>query len=1358
VGELHLGGLGLARGYLNQPKLTAQKFINNPYASNKLNARLYKTGDLVYWQKNGELAFVGRMDQQIKIRGFRIELAEIEQVLLTLPAVTQAFVTTVNDSQLVAYVVVDNLIGDNIDEAALKAHMSSLLPDHMQPKYYKQLAVMPLSATGKIDRKALPSIEPTTTTQYLAPQTESETLLAQVWQTVLAVEQVGREDNFFELGGHSLLIMQVITALQQQNIKVTAAQLFATPTLSALAKLIEQQDKTPQFKAPANGIPAGCERITPQMLSMISLNDEALATVVEQVPGGDANIQDIYPLAPLQQGILFHHMMDSSNDPYILQAYIRIQGRPTYDRFMTALKQIISRHDALRTAILWRNRVQPIQVVYRDFELPITLIECEQGDLLTQMQALSDTQAIEIDIEKAPLLDLTVAHDKATDQYVIRLLDHHVVSDHVSMAIIQQELAIIFAGQIDRLPPPTQYREFIAFAQHQANRSDAHVFFNQLLGDVQSPTLLFELHSPYRISNGIDEQEQQLSSQLNTQVRLLAKQQQLSPAVLFHSAVAMVVAACSLQDDIVFGSVMSGRLQGVENAPSMMGMFINTLPLRVKLANQNSAQLINQVRQSLLDLMPYEQTSLALAQNCSALDADQPLFNTLLNYRHTTPDGHSLANIEFIDPKETSNYPLTIAVDDFGNNFLINVQIHHDSHQLLQQPQPLQQQSKAAQLLAYIQTALSVLTTQSTDTTHQQIPINQLSILPAIEHERQIKRSVCLAQKPQYQTVNQWFTAKAKQQPNAIALIDQAHQLTYQMLDEQSNQLAHYLVNCGVKSNERVGICVSRTSNMVICQLAIFKAGAAYVPLDASYPTERLNYTIADSQISHLLAEQALIGSMNLPKALVTITIDSQPVQQAVLEQPLYELTNIAHGQLAYVIYTSGSTGQPKGVMISQLALVNFLNAFAQRVTDVLNKDCRLLALTTMAFDIAGLEIFGPLVHGGQVILASKQSTLDGGAISQLITQHDINCLQATPATWQMLMAQGWSGKQDLTALCGGEAMPHSLASYLLPRCSQLFNCYGPTEATIWSLVQQVTEQQLQSGITIGGALNNYRHLVLDKQGQLIPQGAVGELVIGGPSLAQGYYGQAEKSQAVFVTSALVQLAGERLYHTGDLVRAVDDHCFEFIGRCDEQVKIRGFRIEPGEIEQQIQLLTQAQCLVMVKQDQLDSPRLVAYLSECQSKSWPEHISQLKQQLSQVLPEYMCPTTFVPMKSWPLTPNGKVNKKALPQPDFAATLIEFVAPFTEQQRQLAVIWADLLGLEVSKLSIHSHFFELGGHSLLAMNLIAQIENQFQVSLSLQALFKAPTIDNIAAQLPLQLTTDNDQTLDFMDQLLGEFEE
>ncbi|WP_281555830.1 amino acid adenylation domain-containing protein, partial [Thalassomonas sp. RHCl1] len=501
-GELYIGGASVARGYLNQEEMTRERFIQTPLSAD----RLYRSGDLVRCNTDNQLEFIGRIDDQLKIRGFRVELGEIEQALGKCADINDAVVVAkANDSgdkQLVAYVVSSSPVTEEHHFiTSLRQTLAQDLPDYMMPSSFMLLDKLPLTANGKVDRKGLPEPELSSAPeQYLAPSTATEKLLCQVWQQVLGVPRVGVRDNFFELGGHSLLVMQVMSQLQKAGLAMEARQLFSAPSLAELAYELDNraQEKVPAFKAADNIIPDNASVITPDMLPLIDLSQEDIEKIIAKVPGGTANIQDIYPLAPLQQGILFHHMMDPKNDPYVMPTYLKITGTDSFNRFIFGLNQVIARHDTLRTAVLWRDMPQPVQVVYRSAELPVNRVSLpgdDNDDLLSRFKAYDKDQTLAVNIEQGPLLSLTVAHNSNSDEYIIRLLDHHVISDHVTIDIIQQELSLIFTGQQELLPEPVQYREFVAFAKHQEQQQDdaAREFFNKQLGDISETCAPFNL-------------------------------------------------------------------------------------------------------------------------------------------------------------------------------------------------------------------------------------------------------------------------------------------------------------------------------------------------------------------------------------------------------------------------------------------------------------------------------------------------------------------------------------------------------------------------------------------------------------------------------------------------------------------------------------------------------------------------------------------------------------------------------------------------------------------------------------------------------------------------------------------------
>lgn len=585
--------------------------------------------------------------------------------------------------------------------------------------------------------------------------------------------------------------------------------------------------------------------------------------------------------------------------------------------------------------------------------------------------------------------------------------------------------------------------------------------------------------------------------------------------------------------------------------------------------------------------------------------------------------------------------------------------------------------------------------------------------------------------------IHELFEKQVKQNPNNTALIfstaDDEQTLSYQQLNQASNRLAHYLCDQGVNNQSLIGVCVDRSPQMVIALLAILKAGGAYVPLDPSHPVNRLDYIINDTQLTYFISQTEYILNLDLADNVNAINLDE--MKETLSNCPQTNLTVKQSGKdLAYVIYTSGSTGQPKGVMIEQKTVTNLLLAMNDKCNNAFSSSSKLLSVTTIAFDIAGLELFGSLVHGGEIVLASAQDAIDPFRLNELIEQKQINLIQATPATWSLLVNAHWAGKENLVALSGGEALSVELAEQLLPRVKQLYNCYGPTEATIWSLVQQVQHHDLGNNhLLLGGGLNNYHHYVLNKQHQLVPDGCIGELCIGGDTLARGYFNNEALTKERFITNPL-PTDDKKLYKTGDLVRFINTERgakLAFIGRIDSQVKIRGFRIELGEIESKIMSCLQVDnVLVMAKIREGDSKHLVAYLASKNSEH-SQLLTEIKQILEQSLPSYMIPSSFVILEGFPLNTNGKIDRHALPDADGNLLQEEYLSPETVLQQGLVNIWAKLLCLDPESISIEGNFFQLGGHSLLAVSLINEVRQQFSVEVEIKEIFNRPTIKSLA---------------------------
>ncbi len=1381
AGELLIGGACLARGYLNRPDLTAEKFIANPFQDESNPAsgeRLYKTGDLVRWLPDGNLEFLGRIDQQAKIRGFRIELGEIEYILGTHADVAEAIVlvkgATGSDNaesgnkHLVAYVVTEtvDLKSENEDSIAarreltssLRHHLSQSVPEYMIPSAFVFLSGWPLSPNGKIDRKALPEADASVQQEtYVAPRGETESILCEIWQEVLGVERVGITDNFFRLGGHSLLVMQVISRLQhpryrdshyrRKDLSLTARQVFRTPRLMDLAQAIDNPMNAPKtadesvdksavrnpetvFKAPPNLIPDGCEKIIPEMLPLVNLTGDEVARIVAKVPGGAGNVQDIYPLAPLQEGILFHHMMNSDGDPYILPSLFKMNGRQAVDDFIAAMQFVVDRHDVFRTAIFWEGLSIPVQVVCRRANVPVNQLELDPalataGEIETEMKARCTPHRLEINLGQAPLLQLQVAAVPDSEQYFVLLYYHHIISDHVALEIIEQELAVYLAGQAKSLPAPVPYREFVAHAQHQAAQYNAKTFFTEKLGDIEEPTLPFNLLDVAGDGSRIIELKADVPADTSEAIRHLAKKLSISTAAVFHAAWAMVVAGCSGRDDVVFGTVLSGRLQGTIQAENILGVFINTLPLRVKLNGITAIELIRQMQDSLMDILPYEQTPLAVAQNCSGLAGGGPLFSSILNYRHTEIGGNASVRkgqFEFIFAEERTSYPLILSVDDFGEGFALEAQVDESI--------------SAERVLAYMQTAVGELV-KAAEFAPQQA-VQSLSILPEAEqHHLLVELNNTGMDYLKEKCIHELFEAQVEQGPKATAAIFENRQLTYEELNKKANQLAHYLINeKQVTPDTLVGVCMERSLEMLIGILAVLKAGGAYVPLDPEYPRARLQYMLDDAGLKVVLTQK------HLGKA--TPVTDEQAVYlDDVLDRlhgqpeknPGARTVGLTPGHLAYVIYTSGSTGNPKGVMIEHRNTVAFLcwavNTFSKEQLNCV------LASTSVCFDLSIFEMFAPLAAGGSVLIVENIATLQSWRYPR-----EISLINTVPSAIEALLMGDSIPASVKTVNLAGEPLKQKTVDRLYHAgVNTVFDLYGPSEDTTYSTFVLRTEN---GSASIGRPIGNTQVYLLDKALQPVGQGIAGEIVIGGAGLARGYLNRADLTDEKFIPNPFrdkTRASGsERLYKTGDLARWLPDGNLEFLGRVDHQVKIRGFRIELGEIEHRLHSHSSVKDAVVVAREAVNSngKYLVAYVVPKPAagsidlqgdEETHELVESLRLYLNEALPNHMVPGAFVLLEQLPLTPNGKVDRNALPEPDTAMQKGEYVAPSTETEKVLCELWQEVLG--VDRVGVTDDFFDLGGHSLLVMKLVARLQSDFSVNIPIKTLFNGQNVSALA---------------------------
>ncbi|RTQ82745.1 non-ribosomal peptide synthetase, partial [Stenotrophomonas maltophilia] len=778
VGEIHIGGAQVARGYLDRPDLTSERFRVDPFIDTP-SARLYRTGDLARWRADGTLQYLGRNDSQVKIRGFRIEPGEIESQLVSCGGIAEAVVIAredlPGDRRLVAYVRAE--AGQEIVAADLRDRLLSRLAPHMVPSAFVQIEAWPLTHNGKLDRSALPAPNAASIAlrAYQAPDGHAEHAVAATWQAVLGVEGIGRQDNFFELGGHSLLVVAVIERLRQQGLHAEVRSLFTAPTLAGFAATLGTGSLTldaPDYALDAQG------RITPQHLPLVALEQEQIDALVGTIREGTPSIQDIYPLGPLQQGVLFHSLLDSEGDPYLMRTIMRFDEGQRLHSFLTALDQVIARHDVLRSSIHWEGLPTPVQVVHRQARMPVEALHLANGDAEAQLRDLIDPGRMRLDLGQAPLVRAFTAADPHGNGHWLVLLSHHIVCDHVTLELLMQEVRTLLYDPSTPLPIVLPYRNFIASTL--ASSESAHEsYFRAQLADVLEPTAPFGVLDVRGNGRDLTEFTMALSDSLSQKLRHHARLLGVTPAAFFHLAWGLVLARCCERDDVVFGTVLSGRLQGVNGADQLLGMFINTLPVRIHLGGRGVRAAVMETHARLSELLDHEQASLAVAQRCSGVSAELPLFTSLLNYRHNVvATDTTWPGVHFVRGEERTNFPLVMSINDSGRAFSMTAQavVGLDPHRL---------SGWLAQGLESLAHALEQ---------RHDLPVLKLELAAAEESiQRQQALLATTRAYPRDGLIHHVFQEQVRAQPEAVAADFHGATLSYQQLDRRANQVAQVL-------------------------------------------------------------------------------------------------------------------------------------------------------------------------------------------------------------------------------------------------------------------------------------------------------------------------------------------------------------------------------------------------------------------------------------------------------------------------------------------------------------------------------------------------------------------------------------
>ncbi|QKQ75847.1 non-ribosomal peptide synthetase [Nostoc sp. TCL240-02] len=1037
------------------------------------------------------------------------------------------------------------------------------------------------------------------------------------------------------------------------------------------------------------------------------------------------NIEDLYELSPMQQGMLFHTLYAPESEVYFEQLLCILSGELNFLTFQQAWRQVVARNPVLRSSFYWEEIEKPLQMVSKQVDLSWEELDWRNLTPDEQQQHLENFLKCDrqkgFDLAQVPLMRFTVIQ---LEDYIYQFIwsHHHILFDGWSMQIILKEVLAFYEahqrGEHLRLMPSRPYREYINWLQQQ-DIAQAKNFWQQTLQGFETPTSLIGNREQ---EQGIyNEQTFQLSQTVTEKLQYVARQHHLTLNNLVQGAWALLISRYSGESDVVFGATVSGRPPTLAGVDSMVGLLINTLPIRVKITPK--AELLpwlKQLQSQAFEQEQYAYYSLAEIQRLSDIPPGMPLFESLLVFENypldsAEQDTKKTLEISHIRCFERTNYPLTVVVNPQSK---LSGRIVYDASRF--------EQETIGRMIGHFQTLLSGMAT------NLQQDISQLSLLSAAEEEEIIlQENNKNIDSIRYECIHSLFEEQVEKTPEAVALVYEKQHLTYRELNNHANQLAHYLQSLGVKPEVRVGICVERSLEMVVGILAILKADGAYVPLDPAYPSERLAFMLEDVQTPILLTQTNLQNRLPLNnQTVVNIDADWEKISQYQEDNLPIEVNP---ENLAYIIYTSGSTGTPKGTEVNHRSIIGFMFG-----VDYIHLDAEQTWLqhSSISWDALTLELWTPLLYGGRCVLYPEKIPTPEG-LSLIIQEQRVNTLFLTTALFNLMidtMPQGLSGIKQL--LFGGESVSVShvhRALELLPE-TQLIHGYGPSECTVFTCCYPIPKQLAENvnSIPIGKPIGDRIFYILDENLHRVPIGVPGELYVGGASVARGYLNQPTLTREKFIPNPFIE--GDTLYKTGDLVRRLPDGNLEFIGRIDTQVKIRGFRIELAEIEATlIQHPEIKQVVVIAQKDEPGKKFLVAYIVVAKDSS----PSSLRNFLKKKLPDYMIPAAFVFLEALPLTLNGKVNRRALPDPDIDQRNLEvdFVLPRTPIEQELATIWIEVMKLK--QVGIHDNFFELGGHSLLATQVISRLREVFSLDFLLRYLFENPTIAELAQKVSEQ---------------------
>ncbi|MFJ9691430.1 amino acid adenylation domain-containing protein [Kitasatospora sp. NPDC101183] len=1289
-GELYLAGAGLARGYLGRADLTGERFVACPFGGP--GERMYRTGDLVSRRADGQLEFVSRVDDQVNIGGFRVEPDEVRHVLAAHPLVAHAAVVVREDrpghKQLVAYVVpADSSV---LDATVLRAHMAQALPDHMVPSAFVGLDALPVTTEGALDRKALPAPE-AASQRGRGPRNEQEEQLARIFGDVLKVQEIGIDDNFFGLGGHSLMATRLVSRIRREfQVELSVRSLFQAPTVAGVAE---------QLGFAADARTALTRRERPERI----------------------------PLSPAQQRLWFLDRLDGAGGSYNLTAALRLSGPLDDEALELAFADVVERHESLRTVFSEQGGTPHQLILTGDQARPVLRRATATEDTLTAELARSAAAPFDLSRELPLRLHL---FGLAEEEHVLLMVLHHIAGDGWSMAPLSRDLSAAYRARLGGAAPqweplPVQYADYTLWQQ-------------EVLGDEADPESLLAAQlghwresladAPEELSLPTDRTRPVQSSyrgadvpvslDTRTHQRLLelAHATDSSLFMVLQAGLAALLSRHGAGDDIPIGAPIAGRTDAALD--ELVGFFVNTLVLRTDTSGAPTfRELVLRVRET--DLAAYANQDVAFERLVEVLNptrslARHPLFQVFLSLHNNPPgslDLPGLRSSEIPQSLTTAKFDLTLElVEQQGDG--------HEAAGITGRLEYARDLFDEASVLRLADRLVRLLEAFAADPEQS---IAAVDLLSDSERSRVVGEWNATGREVVAGSLVDLFEAQVSRSPDAVAVVFEGESVSYAELDARANGLAGVLRERGVRDGDFVAVAVPRSVELVVSLYAVLKAGAAYVPVDPEYPAERIGWILEDAAPSLVVTTSGVeLPSGGVPRVLV----DSLEG----LSSSVAPVRSVSGSSAAYVIFTSGSTGRPKGVVVPHAGIVNRL-AWMQDEYGLDASD-RVLQKTPSGFDVSVWEFFWPLQVGATLVVARPEGHRDAAYLAELIRAENVTTAHFVPSMLQVFLqepaAAGCVGLRRV--VCSGEALPVDVVERffeLLPGVG-LHNLYGPTEASV-----DVTFHRCVAGgssVPIGRPVWNTRVYVLDAGLRPVPVGVPGELYLAGVQLAHGYARRAGLSAERFVADPFFG-SGERMYRTGDVVRWSAEGELEYLGRADDQVKIRGLRIELGEIEAAVASdPAVANSAVVVREDASGGKRLVAYLVAAGESV---DVDAVRSRVASRVPEYMVPSAFVVLDELPLTANGKLDRRALPEPDFGGQ-VSGRGPRNRREEVLCALFAEVLGLE--RVGIDDSFFELGGHSLLATRLLSRIRSEFGADLAVRAVFEAPTVAGLAGHL------------------------